>query len=412
MIAVALWAGSAGAQTYSVETIAFSGTSLSQDELLRFTALQPGEITRDAMQAAADRLTATGLFDSAKYTLDGTALTYALEPSRAVVPVQYDNFPWWDDKALNAAVAAQIPLFHGALYPGGPMREEVTAALVSLLAARGIEGAAISTAPVGDEAGNQVAIRFHINAPRVVLGAVHIDGYSGIWTRPLQALEKSALQQKFDGSVCDKLAEEVRAVYGRQGLLEMRMAAPRLGQPRMVNGEVVVPVTVSILSEGRQYHVSGIRLSGDLFTTQEQLERAANLHAGDVADQDRWTQIRDLAAAPYRSHGYLHAKVDATPTLDREKHTVEYTITVQPGAVYRMGTLTLANLNDEQKAELMPYWWLHPGDVFNPDLIRKSIDAYHAGRAENLQSIRNGYTVSWRGNETTHIVDVVVTFDQ
>ncbi len=410
-LALAVCSVRAGAQNYPADKIVFSGSSLSQGELLRFTGLQPGQVTRAAMQAAADRLTGTGLFFNVKYSVDGGTLMFALEPSPGVVPVEYDNFPWWDDKALNTAVAAQVPLFHGALDPRGTMRDEVTAALVSLLAAKDVRGATVAAAPVSDADGTPVAIRYHIDTPAVVIAAFHIDGYSGVWTQPVEAVERSAFREKIDRATRAMLADEVRAAYGKLGFVDMRMTEPVWGQPRMVNGEVAVPLTASIQSEGGEYHVAAIHVNGDLFMTQEQFAQSAKLHPGDVADEVLWKQTQEMVEAPYRTRGYLKAKMDAQAVLDRAQHTVDYTITIEPGADYRMGRLTLVNLNDRQRAELMPYWLLHKGDVFNPDLMQQSIREYHQKRAPETQSIRAGYRAQWSADTVTHIVDVVLTFD-
>ncbi len=404
--------GTALAQDYVPTAVTFSGTDLSQAELLAFTGLHPGEqVSRERMQAAADRLTGSGLFIDARFSFDGETLKFELKPSPAVVPVEYDNFPWWDDAALNTAVAARVPLFHGALYPGGPMRDEVTAALTTLLEAKGVRGSVISTTAVGNESHDQVAIRYHIDTPAVMVGAFHLEGYSGVWTQPLEAVEKSAAGQKIDGSIRAKLADEVREVYGSQGFVDMTMTAPAWGTPLLVSGEIAVPVRASITSEGGQYHVAGMHLRGDVFMTQEEFEKRVKLHPGDVANEEIWKQIKAMVTAPYRTHGYLDAKIDATPTLDRGQHTVDYTITVVPGAVYHMGRLTLVNLDEKQKAELMPYWLLHKGDVFNADLIPQSVADYHRLRAVELQSIHTGFTAKWVADQGTHVVDVVVTFE-
>jgi outer membrane protein assembly factor BamA len=408
---LANFGGGAFAQTYPVGKIAFSGTDLSQGELLAFTGLRAGQVTRDQMQAAATQLTDTGLFADARFTLDGETLTFELKASPAVVAVRYDNFPWWDDKTLNAAVVAKVPLFHGAIYPGGPMRDQVKGALTSLLVAKDVRGSVITTAPVGDANGEQVGIAYRIESPRVVVGAFHIEGYSGVWTGPLHEIEKAAMGQAFAGAAREKLADAVRAVYGRQGFIDVTMTEPAWGTPLLVNGEIAVPVRMSIQSEGGQYHVSAMHLNGDVLMTQEQFAQQAKLHAGDVANQELWAQVREMVTAPYKTHGYLDAKIDATPVLDRAAHTVDYTIAVQPGPVYRMGKLTLENLSAAQKAELMPYWLLKPGDVFNPELIPQSVNGYHRMRAADLQSIRGGFAAKWTENQDAHTVDVVVTFD-
>ena len=412
LLPFAALARAAQAQTWSPSQISFTGTDLSQAELLAFTGLKPGEnVTRDQMQAAADKLTASGLFSSGQFTFDGQTLTFALTPSAAVVPVQYDNFPWWDDKTLNAAVAAKVPLFHGSLNPGSVMRDQVSTALESILAAKGVGSAAISTSPVGNASHDQVGILYHIDSPPVVLDSFRVYDYSGVWTRPIEEVEKGAAGQKFQGSIRDKLAEDVRAVYGRLGFIDMKMTPPVWGHPHVAGGKILVPMTASITSEGVQYRIAALHLQGDLFMAEDQFLKRATLHPGDVADQDAWKQIREMVTAPYRTHGYLDAKIDETPTMDRANHTVDYAITVTPGPVYCMGKLTMVNLDQKQKAELMPYWLLHSGDPFNPDLIPKSIADYHKLRAEPLQSIRAGFDAHWAANHDTHMVDVVLTFD-
>jgi outer membrane protein insertion porin family len=402
----------ASAQTWSPSQITFTGTDLSQGELLAFTGLKTGEpVTREQMQAATDKLTASGLFSGGRFSFDGETLTFELTPSQAVVPVEYDNFPWWDDKTLNAAVATRVPLFHGSLNPGGAMRDEVSAALESILATKGVQAAAITTSPVGGPLGNQVAILYHIDSPPVVLEGFRVYDYSGVWTRPIEEVEKAAAGQKFEGGIRNTLTDEIRAVYGHLGFIDMKMTTPAWGQPRIAGGKILVPITASITSEGVQYRVSAIHLQGDILMTEDQFAQRAALHPGDVADQDAWKPIREMLTASYRTHGYLDATTNVTPKLDRTNHTVDYTITVDPGPVYRMGKLTLANLDQKQQAELMPYWLLRPGDVFNPDLIPKSVADYHQARAEDLQSIHTGFDAHWAANHDTHTVDVMLTFD-
>jgi outer membrane protein assembly factor BamA len=153
-----------------------------------------------------------------------------------------------------------------------------------------------------------------------------------------------------------------------------------------------------------------MHLNGDVFLTEEQFTQRVKLHSGDVANQELWAQVKEMVTAPYKTHGYLDAKIDATPVLDRAAHTVDYTITVEPGPVYRMGKLTIENLSEAQKAELGPYWRLKAGDVFNSELIQQSMNDYHRMRAADLQSIRGGFAAKWTENQDAHTVDVVVTF--
>ncbi len=414
VMALAVCASAAWPQTFVPGKITFSGSELSQAELLAYTGLHPGEaITRDQMQAASDKLTGTGLFTDVRFSFDGSELSFALNPSVAVVPVRYDNFPWWDDATLNSAVATKVPLFHGSLYPGGPMREQVIAVLTSLLAAKGVEGAAIGTSPIADANGDQVAIAYRIDAPAVVVEPVRIEGYSGVWTQPLQSVEKAIDGQPFDASMRDKVTAAVRAVYDGRGFLGMTMTDPAWGEPRLMGVKILVPLKVAITSEGGgQFRVSGLHLEGDLFMTDEQFAQRSKLHVGDVANPGFWKQTQEMIAAPYKTHGYIEAKIDAVPALDRTKHTVDYTIKVEPGAVYRIGKLTVANLSEAQKAEVLPYWKMREGDVFNASLIPQFMEDYHRLRAPELQSIRGwSFHAKWTADKSAHTVDVLLTFE-
>jgi hypothetical protein len=293
------------------------------------------------------------------------------------------------------------------------MRDQVVAVLTSLLAAKGVEGAAIVTSPVGDANGDQVAIAYRIDSPAVVVEPVRIEGYSGVWTQPLQSVEKAIDGQPFDASMRDKVTAAVRAVYDSRGFLGMTMTDPAWGEPRLMGGKILVPLKVAITSEGGgQFRVSGLHLEGDLFMTDEQFAQRSKLHVGDVANPGFWKQTQEMIAAPYKTHGYMEAQIDAVPALDRTKHTVDYTIKVEPGAVYRMGNLAVANLSEAQKAEVLPYWKMREGDVFNASLIPQFMDDYHRLRAPELQSIRGwSFHAKWTADKSAHTVDVLLTFE-
>ena len=118
-----------------------------------------------------------------------------------------------------------------------------------------------------------------------------------------------------------------------------------------------------------------------------------------------------MVTAPYRTHGYLDARIVSVPVLDRAAHTVDYSATVEPGAVYHMGKLMLVNLSAAQKAEVMPYWQMKQGDVFNADLIAKFIAATTSRALNNCN--RSAAGASTRGGMKTGMrraVDVVLTF--
>jgi outer membrane protein assembly factor BamA len=185
LLVLAALAVSAPAQKYIPKKIVFSGTTASQAELLAVSGLKPGDsLGQTEIQAAAQKLIDTGLFTDVHFAFDGAELTYILKPASGMEPVTYANFPWWDEKALNAAVAVKVPLFHGSVPPESGMQQQVAAALTALLAEKGVQ-ATVSALPAKDEAMREAGVQFHIDTPAVEIGSVNFSGASGAWAERL-----------------------------------------------------------------------------------------------------------------------------------------------------------------------------------------------------------------------------------
>ena len=139
----------------------------------------------------------------------------------------------------------------------------------------------------------------------------------------------------------------------------------------------------------------------------EEFAKAVTLHAGDVANEDLLHGTLAQVSTVYKSHGYMRAKIDAAPKFDAANHTVAYAITVEPGPVYRMGELSLVGLNEAQRADVLKYWPMQEGDVYDATV---STDFLLKNKA-NLKSLA-GWSATWKAfeHEDTDIVDLVVTF--
>lgn len=401
------------AQVYFPDTITFAGTSVSQQQLLAYTGLRPGTVSKEQMDAAAKKLTDSGIFLDAKYELDDDALRYTLTPSPAVLPVLYDNFPWWDSKTLNALVAEKVPLFSGELYPGGPMRQQVLSALTELVAEKGVQ-VMIGTSPVGDAHQTMIATRFHIDQPPVVIASLTVEGASAAWSGAIGPIEQSAAGKEYAKASLDSLTNAIRDVYTRRGYLDVTVDGPSWGTPQIVAGKITVPLMAKIANEGQPYTVSAVHFAGNAETTPDYFAAHVKIHAGDVADADVVDETAAMLKVPWVAGGYEDAHVSATPALDRRQHTVAYTFTVDPGPVYRMGTLTLIGLNKTQERLVRTYWQMPQGAVFQPGLVQAWRNAYMAERGgqlvanEQLEHMTPEYET--RLHVDAHTADILIRF--
>lgn len=395
------------AQKFVPKQITFSGYSAASQSALRAASgLKAGEsIGQPEMQAAAQRLSDTGLFSDIRFSFNGVELHYTLKPADGALPVSYENFPWWTTAALNEAVAAKVPLFNGSVIPETGLQQQVVDVLTALLQQKGIT-AKIVGMPADDGAGKLAGVSFRIVNPSVQIGVVTLNGADPDWTALLAAIEKAAAGQDYGAGTKSALDAAINAVYHRKGYLDVALDNFAYGQPQFADGKVTVPVTATI-EQGAQYRLSGMHLTGDVLMTPDQFAKVAKIHPGDVVNEDLLRATLANVAWPYKAKGYLHANIAANPVYDRAQHTVDYSITVAPGPVYHMGKLTLVNLTPEDQALVMKYWTLRAGDVFDatypPTFLNRNKGTLHA---------LDGWSASYKqyANLDTHIVDLVITF--
>src|SRR5262250_1231564 len=111
---------------------------LTERQIIAITELQLNtQVDRDAFQAAADKLVHSGLFANVKYdfhTRDDQVTVNFHVVENSLLPVFFDNIPWFDDSELTAAIRAQNPAFDGTLPQSGPVVDEAASAIKSLLA--------------------------------------------------------------------------------------------------------------------------------------------------------------------------------------------------------------------------------------------------------------------------------------
>src|SRR5205823_12901119 len=98
-------------------------------------------VGRADLQAGADKLVQTGLFDKVSYhfeTRTGVVVTYHVEESPRI-PAYFDNIPWFADSELDDAIRKKIPFFDGTLPEGGGAVDQAAEAIKGLIASHGLQ---------------------------------------------------------------------------------------------------------------------------------------------------------------------------------------------------------------------------------------------------------------------------------
>ena len=162
-----------------LESIKITGSAkYRSDQVASETGLSIGAtITKYDLQRGADRLAQLGLFASVQYRFatEDTGVRAEYQVTDApTVPVLFDNFPWFTDDELIAALKRGVPLFDGTAPQRGSVLNEMSNTLELLLGTRGVNSTvstALATAPATDA---QV-MQFHVEHAGVNIASVEFS---------------------------------------------------------------------------------------------------------------------------------------------------------------------------------------------------------------------------------------------
>ena len=111
------------------------------------------------------------------------------------------------------------------------------------------------------------------------------------------------------------------------------------------------------------------------------------LQTTDIYDADRIEADRDLLRRFYLKHGYADVRIiSAVGEYDPAKKGFIVTFTIDEGGQYRVGTVdVVSNVRAIDPAILRSQVKLSPGNVYNADLVEKSVESM------TIQAARQGY---------------------
>ena len=119
---------------------------MTTETVIATSGLKIGDtFSPDATDAAAQRLLNSGLFKKVAYRTRfagaNVTITFQLEELKGQSsPVAFDNFIWFSDEELAAAIKREVPSFNGSAPDVGNTNEAIKKALQNLLAERKLPG--------------------------------------------------------------------------------------------------------------------------------------------------------------------------------------------------------------------------------------------------------------------------------
>src|SRR5262252_45682 len=356
--------------TASLREVRIEGQKhLSEAQVVAITGLTVGAaVGRVDLQAAADKLVQTGLFDKVSYRFEtraGVVVTYHVEESPRV-PAYFDNIPWFADSELADAIRKKLSYFDGTLPEGGGAVDQAADAITELIASHGLQ-VTLQHEVTGNPDGDGKIQMFRVEGPSLRIEKLEFGDAGLLTSKAVQQHLEEIVGKPYSRMAIDLfLTEAIRPVYLAKGCLHPKLGPPEIrltGDPNQKLPERV-PVFVPI-DPGPVYHWKEVHWTGNATVSEFTLGGDVGLKPGEVADGMRieagWDRIREELA----HHGYLDAKVDPAARYDESAHTVSYSVTIQEGKQYRFGKMVLTGLSPAAEKKLHAAWPIPQGEIFD-----------------------------------------------
>src|SRR5260370_3702912 len=201
LISVSLWP-SAGysQQAAKLERLQFTGLKkLSADQAIELSGLEIGQtIDAGVLDAAAARLLESGLFKRLSYRVhspNGRAtVTFAVEESAIMLPVVFEDFVWFSEEELVAAIRRVLPFYNGSAPASGDTTDRITAGLQHLLNSQNITGNVESFANVTKD---KLELVFAVKGGKIPVCVVRFPGAAAIPEAQLMQASRPLLNTEY-----------------------------------------------------------------------------------------------------------------------------------------------------------------------------------------------------------------------
>ena len=398
---------------YSIASVTFRHADpYAPAELLAVSGLEAGQLlTVDSLGNAAHHLLDTGLFADATIDYTGTGKAHGIVvvlkpiPLDNLLPASFENFVWFTPDELTAGIHAHVPLYRGAASDAGTLPDDIQSALQQMLVAKGITATLSHEIIEPTNTHPQLTVNFKVDSPRIVLAKADISGIpEALQPDTLKLLHRVEGARYNEGLTGFTVEDLVLMPAHTAGYLNAKLQDVQRALAPASNG-IAVTYTATLVP-GEAYKVSTVTWTPTPIYSAADFTRDTKLHPGDPASDDALRHTEAGISRAYLRQGYIDVYVLPNPVTDATTHTVAYTFTVVPGAVYSLHTLTVNGLPDSARTLLLSNWPMKPGDPYSDLAVADYLAKYVA------QPIFREYNAGFKaaGNPETHQVDLTLTF--
>ena len=407
-------------QSIKLERIEFKGLEkVKPEEALAKSGLAVGQgVSIDELDAVANRLLESGLFKNLSYSIKGTTdravLTFTVVEQSWAMPVVFDNFVWFTDEELAAAVRRKFPAFDGTAPEAGNVTEQIKQALQDILRERKIDGT-VDYSLSADPSGRKVEHLFTVKGPGLRVCKVSYQGARAVGEELLVQKSGGIFDNDFSRAYVRGYVESnLVPLYGERGYLRASFSDPKAKPESTADCEKGLAVSMTV-DEGPIYVWDKAAWEGARSLTQQELDAALGMRPREVANAVKIEKGLGSVRRAYARKGFLDARVRAEQEFDDANRSVAYRFQIEEGPQYHMGELTITGLSESDANNLRGRWSLLHGEVFDADypdrFLKKAVaefqrEAASAGRPVLISKVEGKTTP----DPSKHTVDVTLDF--
>lgn len=383
LLVVALWLSfivtAQAATSFVVRDIRVEGNQrIEIGTIFSYLPIKVGDTYTEERGAAAIRaLFASGFFRDVSLETQDDVLIVTVEERPAIASVNFTGAKEFESDKLKSSLRdvgiAEARVFDRAVL------DRAEQEIKRLYLSRGLYGVQV-TSTVTPLEKNRVAVDFTIDEGEAArIREIKIIGNKAFSDKEL--LKQFQLTSpgwltwltKRDQYSRQKLSadiETLRSFYLDRGYLEFSLDSAQVSiSPDRQN--IFITVT---LTEGRQYRVSEIKLSGDVFGRQDELLALMLLKKGDVFNGTKLNQSIKAMNERMGNDGYAFSNINAVPEFDRERSLVAFNVIVDPGRRAYVRRINIVG-NDRTRDEVIRRELRQlEGAYFDGDKVRRSRD--------------------------------------
>lgn len=407
-------------QRQTLSRLEFVGLKkLTREQVVAMSGLKVGQtIDPNILDAAAGELLKSGLFRKLSYRVrtsnpgNQATVTFEVEESAINLPVVFENFVWFSDDEIVAAIRKDVPYFNGTAPASGETADKIAAALQRLLTSKNIAGQVDYLPYVSKD---KQELLYTVKGARIPLCSLHFPGANAISEAELIKVSQPLFKMDYSRKDVATFAPlNLLPLYRHIGHLraEFQMPTATLETSAQCAGGVNVTIPVD---EGLAYRWAKSIWDGNDKLGIEELGPALGMNPGDVADGIKIDNGLKNVARAYGHRGYLTPTIKESIEYDDAASLVTYKINITEGPRYFMGNLIVTGLPTADADELKGKWTLGPNAVFDESYLdtfrQDALREFMRGLTQRSRTgARINVQVQQRPDAQKLTVDVVIAF--